>query len=161
MGMRFRLRSILIVTVAAALLFAPLARPSQYWAMLLPVAAAVFTTLITTKAFANPERLFWRAMPLGAFAYLFSVQFIGCFIGNDPYRGRNFWNDEFGLPLYKLLHGNSAFITNRQGLVDYDLVSFYLWMHVLAAVVVSSLVAIIAHVVANWRADKSVALHHD
>ncbi|MBA4104829.1 MAG: hypothetical protein C0485_03645 [Pirellula sp.] len=65
-----------------------------------------------------------------------------------PYRGRNFWNDEFGLPLFKLLHSESAFISNRQGLVDYDLVSSYLWVYVVAAVVLST---IIAQVVVNWR----------
>jgi hypothetical protein len=149
--MRFKIRSILLVTLLTALLFAPLAKPSQYWAMFLPALAAVATTLITAKASARPELLFWKAMPAGVFAYLFCVQFIGYFIGIDLYRGRNFWNEELGLPLFKLLHGESAFVTNRQGLVDHDLMSFYVWVHVVAAVVLSSVVALIAHIAANLK----------
>jgi hypothetical protein len=149
--MRFRIRSILLATLLTALLFAPLAKPSQYWAMLLPAMAAVSTTLVTAKAVARPDLLFWKAIPLGAFAYLFCVQFVGYFISNDPYRGRNFWNDQLGLPLFKLLHGESAFVTNRQGLVDHDLVSFYIWTHVVAAVVLSTVVALLAHIALNLR----------
>ena len=149
--MQFRLRDILVVASLTGLLFAPLAKPSMYWLMLLPSFASVFVTVVAVKAVRSPESVFWKAMPCGAFAYLFFVQFIGYFIGTDPYRGRNVWNDTIGLPFFKLLHGESAFYTNTQGLVDHDLLSFYVWMHVTAAVVASTLVAFTAQLALHWK----------
>lgn len=157
--MRFQLRTILTVTLLTALLFAPLAKPSQYWLMLLPTLATTFTTVVVAKSVSLPERVFWTAMPSGAFAYLFFVQFIGYFIGTDPVRGTNVWNDNLGLPLYKLLHGESAFYTNRQGLHAHDLVSFYVWLHVVAAVVLSAIIAFVAHLIVNSKAGRNRPQH--
>jgi hypothetical protein len=151
--MKFQLRGILIVVVLTALLFTPLAKPSQYWLMLLPAFATVFVTVVVAKASKGSESVFWKAMPSGAFAYLFLVQFIGYFIGTDPYRGRNVWNDTIGLPFFKLLHGESAFLSNRQGLLDHDLLSFYVWMHVVAAVVLSTIIAFIGQLAVGGKRD--------
>lgn len=151
--MHFTIRQLLLLTLLAAALFTPLAKPSLWWALLLPTIGSILTTYAISKstAIGEPSRLFWKTFLGGVVAYLGLVLFVGFFGGSDVMRRSNVWDDYLGRPAFKFLHGESAFITNRQGLGDADFTSFLLWLHVVCAVVVSAVACFVVQLIAIRR----------
>jgi hypothetical protein len=158
--MRFTIRDVLVLTLLAAALFTPLAKPSLWWALALPACGTLLTVFAVSRIIpaVDPRRLFWTAFLGGVVAYLGLVLFIGAFGGSDVFRRTNVWDDYLGRPAFKLLHGESAFITNRQGLREADFVGFLLWLHVVAAVVASAFFSLIAQAVRSRRAATTLAI---
>ncbi|QDT73720.1 hypothetical protein [Lacipirellula limnantheis] len=154
--MHFTIRQLLLLTFLGASLFVPLAKPSLWWALSLPTIGAVVATYALARVMSSkePGRLFWTTFLGGVATYLALVLFVGFFAGSDVMRRSNIWDDYLGRPAYKLLHGESAFITNRQGLRDADFTSFLLWFHIVCAVVVSSTASFVIQLITLRRTSQ-------
>lgn len=105
------------------------------------------SALVVSRVFAGPDRgrTLWASFFVGVFVYLLLVLYVGIFSGLDNFRGNGkIWDDYLGRPIFKLLHGESVFFTNRQGLRDVDFQSFLMWIHMPLAVVASMISSSVA-----------------
>jgi hypothetical protein len=158
---RFRITHFFIVILLFALLMLPLSVPSVWWVLSLPAVLSLLAVFSTSKVLQSPAggRLFWTAFPIGVAAYLAGVVLVAYLSslrgGFGPRQG--IWDEYVGLPLWKLIHGEDAFISNRGGILNEDFLSFLVCTHFVLAVAISSTAAFIAQVAASLRSNRHLA----
>jgi hypothetical protein len=152
--MRFRISNLLIVMTVVAMAFLPLMTPSVKWALGLPTFACVVSIYVTSRLIATAEgwRLFWTAFLIGCAAYLAGVALVSVLSSaHSPFARRSIWDEYVGVPVWRMIHGESVFTSNRQGVLNEDFVSFLIWVHVVLAMLLSGIAALLAQLIAVWR----------
>lgn len=139
---RFQLRRLLILIAVAAVVLAALARPSLYWASLLPVVALALCAYGVCRAVLLPtERAFWLSFLAGLFAYGATVIGVRLFFfsyGN--------WDEKYNrvgeATAWEWLHGKVPWSFDFNNVyMPHDYVCFVLWLHFAFAILLSAAAA--------------------
>jgi hypothetical protein len=152
---RFTIRSLLFVTVIVAISALPLAAPSKWWMLAFPTLSCWFSIFVISRFEIAPTRgqMFWLCSLVGSAFYLASVVIV-TFVnpsGGWSMRGGDVWSEWMARPLWRQMHGDSAFFTNPLGIEDTDFKSFFLFVQVTAALAASVVAAGAAQLVAHRR----------
>jgi hypothetical protein len=148
------IRGLLALTALFCFACVPLAKPSIWWALLLPTFCCLATVFAISRFAIAPGRgrMFWACFVGGVITYLGAVLLVGIIcIQRQLYT--DFWGDNLGMPVWRLLHGDEAFRTNRRGLLLEDLISFMASLHVVIAMSVSASASFVAQFFAARRTD--------
>jgi hypothetical protein len=139
------IRGLLALTALFCLACIPLAKPSVWWALLLPAFCCLSTVFAVSRFAVSPARgaVFWACFLSGVIAYLGTVVLVSL-VSIQRHFGQDFWGDYIGMPVWRLLHSDEAFITNRRGVILGDLISFMVALHVVIAMAVAAPAAFVA-----------------
>jgi hypothetical protein len=152
---RFTIRSLLLFTLIVAISSLPLAAPSKWWMLAFPTLSCWFSIFVVSRFDIAPTRaqMFWLCLLAGSVFYLASVVFVILVnpSGGWSMRGDDVWSDWMARPLWRQMHGDSAFFTNPLGIENADFKSFFLFVQVTAALAASVLGAGVAQLVAYRR----------
>jgi hypothetical protein len=156
---QFSIRSLLALTTLVCLLFLPLLCPSYWWALGFAPVASWICVFGVSRLVVAPERqgVFWATFLAGCIAYLAAVNFVRTSGTMYDLQRRDMWMNMIAVPAWKMIHGESAFITNPRGLTSEDHLSFQISLHIVAAVLFTLPVSITAQYAANWRVGKDEA----
>ena len=152
--MRFRITHFFALTFLFAICLLPLSIPSEWWMLGLPALLSLIAVYCTSKVMLSPSggRLFWTAFAISLTAYLGGVMFVAYLTSlRDRLMHQTVWDEYLGLPFWKLLHGEDAFIANPRNIANEDFLSFLIFTHFVMAVVISLLSALVAQFIADRR----------
>lgn len=149
---RFSIRYALLLTTLIAFSTLPLAAPSKWWMYLLPAMSCLLSVFVISRFDISPARgqVFWLSMFVGVAVYLAAVTFV-TFVCQARDMRLDVWGDALFMPLWTHIHGVNTFRTNPKGFSTADFMSFFVYIHVLFALIIATTAAGVAQFAAYRR----------
>jgi hypothetical protein len=141
---RFRIKTILLLTVVVAIALLSLVRPSIAWLVILPPLASMGIVFAVIRAIAAPsERIFWTGLVVGVTAYgscVLFVELISAILG-----GPQTVSASIAVWAWELIHGAPPNRTGGPGrFSSLEVVSFIVCLYFIVGVLLSVTATLLA-----------------